>query len=325
MIGKAKSQLSILDNAFNRRKKLSRTDELLRSIDKFVDWQRLEKEIEPLFKPTKRGRPSIPIIYMLKILFLQSLYNLSDPAMEDALVDRLSFQRFVGFGFDEEIPDFTTIWRFRERLQKSDSHKRIFKIILSMLEEKGFILRKGTLIDATIVQSSRRQNKAEVDKQSPQKDKDAHSARKGDKYFYGYKGHVGVDYGSQIIRKAEFTPANVHDSSMYDVLLSGDERSVFADKAYSKQSRKKALRENEIYCGILDKANRSSALGLKQKSRNKKKSRVRNSVERVFAQFKRIYGYRQVRYLTLKRNEFQFMLLCSLYNIRRGLVLTPQV
>ncbi|NOX36852.1 MAG: transposase, partial [Calditrichaeota bacterium] len=119
MIGKPKSQLSLLDSAFNNRTKRSRSDQLLKQIDALVDWKRLEKEIEPLYKPSRRGRPTVPIIYSLKCLFLQYLYKLSDPQLKDALIDRLSLQRFLGIRFEEEIPDFTTIWRSQERLAKS--------------------------------------------------------------------------------------------------------------------------------------------------------------------------------------------------------------
>ena len=318
MIGNPKSQLSILDSAFNKRKKQSRTDNLLNKIDRFVDWRRLENEVVQVYKSSKRGRPTIPIIYMLKILFIQFLYNLSDPALEDALIDRLSFQRFVGFGFDEEIPNFSTIWRFRERLIKADILDTLFDKIIAMLEERKLVLRKGTLIDATIVHAARKPNKKDKGK-SAQQDTDAAATVKGKKSYYGYKGHIGVDQQSKIIRKAEFTAANVHDSTMYDTMVSGDEASVFADKAYSKKERKQTMRKQGVYYGILDKGYRDHPLSASQKRLNKKKSKVRNSVEHVFAQFKNIYGYRRVRYVNRERNRLQFMFLCMIYNVRRGL------
>jgi len=252
MIGNPQSQLSILDSAFNKRKKQSRTDELLKRIEHFVDWSRLEQEIVRVYKTSKRGRPTIPIIYMIKILFLQFLYNLSDPALEDAMIDRLSFQRFVGFGFDEEIPNFSTIWRFRERLIKADIMDNLFDLIVAMLEERDLILRKGTLNDATIVNASRNYSKRGKAK-GAQQDRDAAAIVKGKKSYYGYKGHIGIDYQSDIIRKADLTPANVHDSDKYDEMVSGDEASVFADKAYSNRTRKRKMRKEGVYYGILDK------------------------------------------------------------------------
>jgi IS5 family transposase len=245
MIGKAKSQLSLLDSVFNRRKKRPRSEDLLTQIDNFVDWNRLVKEIEPVFKKSKRGRPSIPIIYSLKCLILQYLYNLSDPQLEDALIDRLSFQRFLGISFEEEIPDFTTIWRFRERLIKAKVLDKIFNYIVEMLEERELILKRGTIIDATIVQSARKpkknKQKEEKTERSSQQDEDARFTKKGNKTYYGYKGHIGIDQGSHIIRKVTYTPSNVHDSKEFDRLMSGDEQSAFADKAYDSAERNSDL------------------------------------------------------------------------------------
>jgi len=159
MIGRQKTQLSILDSAFSARKKRSRTDKLLKKINKFVNWDRLETICKGMYKDSKRGRPTIPIVIALKCLILQFLYGLSDPELEDALIDRFSFQRFLGISFDTEIPDFTTIWRFRERLIKANLLDEIFNSFLKVLDEKNFILRKGTLIDATLVQAVRKPQK----------------------------------------------------------------------------------------------------------------------------------------------------------------------
>ena len=178
MIGNQKSQLSLLDSAFNTRTKSNRADKLLQKIDKFVDWENLEFICKRMYKDSKRGRPSLPIIVALKCLVLQYLYNLSDPALEDALIDRMSFQRFLNISFDTELPDFTTIWRFRERLIKADLLDEIFTGILKQLDKRNLILRKGTLVDATLVQAARKKvkNKSTHDgngKRSSQKDHDA--------------------------------------------------------------------------------------------------------------------------------------------------------
>lgn len=326
MIGTAKTQLSLLDGAFNRRsRKPSRTDNLLKRIDEFVDWNKLVDVCTVVFKDSKRGRPTTPIIFSIKSLFLQFLYGLSDPALEDALTDRHSFQKFLGIGFDEEVPDFTTIWRFRERLVKKQLYDRLFEIIVADLDTRGIILRRGTLIDATIVQGARKPHKAEADdkektlRTKAQQDRDAAFTKKGKKTYYGYKGHIGVDEGSGVIRKKVFTPANVHDSKETDALISGDERSVFADKAYPSEERKRAMRQKGVFCGILDKGYRNRPLTKKQKKMNKKKSRVRSAVERPFAHFKYLYGYRRSRYVNTARNDLHFTFLCIIHNVRRGI------
>ena len=331
MVREQQAQISILDSAFSKRNKRSRSDSLLEKIDAFVDWAPLVEECKVVFKSSKRGRPTTPVLFSLKCLFIQFLYGLSEPGLEDALIDRLSFQRFLGISFDEEIPDFTTIWKFKARLVKHQLYDKLFDIILSQLESKHLILRKGTLIDATIVQSSRRPHKQdreqrdekakEGDRRSSQKDYDASYTQKRKKAYYGYKGHIGVDQGTNIIRKKAFTTAGPHDSRQRDGLICGDESSVFADKAYDNDEVKRNFRRQGIYYGILDKGRRNRPLSKSQKKRNKKKSRVRNAVERPFAHFKNLYGYSKARYMTLARNDLHFTFLCMIHNVRRGIAL----
>ncbi len=324
MIGKHKSQLSLLDSAFNARTKRSRADKLLKKIDRFIHWDNLESICKGMYKDTKRGRPSLPIIISLKCLVLQYLYSLSDPSLEDALIDRLSFQRFLGISFDTQIPDFTTIWRFRERLIKNDLLNKIFESVLKQLDNKNVILRKGTLIDATLVQAARKKVKHDGEsRRSSQRDYDATGTKKGGKQYFGYKGHIGADEGSNIIRRVRFTTASVHDSKEFNNLICGDERSVYADKAYANDNIKRNMRKQGVYYGIMDKGRRGRPkLSKKQKKANTWKKKVRNAVERPFAHFKQHMGFRHVRYVNLKRNELQFMFLCLIHNIRRGITLT---
>jgi len=327
MIKTQQSQISILDSAFSGRTKRSRSDNLLERIDKFIDWAPLAKQCEIMFKKSNRGRPATPIIFSLKCLFIQFLYGLSEPGLEDALIDRLSFQRFLGISFDEEIPDFTTIWKFKARMIKYNLYDQLFDTILDQLESKNLILKKGTLIDATIIQSARKPNKEKAnttknkEERSSQKDYDASHTKKGKNTYYGYKGHIGVDEGTNIIRKKAFTTASPHDSRKREELISGDEVSIFADKAYDDDDVKRKCRKEGIYYGILDKGRRNRPLSKSQKKRNRKKSRVRNAVERPFAHFKNIYACSRAKYLTLERNDLHFTFLCMIHNVRRGIAL----
>lgn len=327
MIGKQSFQISILDSALNTRSKRSRSDELLKKIETFVNWEELEHLCEGMYKASRRGRPTLPILFSLKCLILQYLYDLSDPSLEDALIDRLSFQRFLGISFDREIPDFSTIWRFRDRLIKANLLDRMFEAILTELDVKNVILRKGTLIDATLIEAARKPGKDkgndnDTPRRKAQRDTGASHTQKGKKHYYGYKGHIGVDQGSNIIRKRKLTTARVHDIQQRETMLSGDERAIFADKAYYDDTIKRKLRREGIYNGILDKGRRNRPLSKKQKKDNKQKSAVRNAVERPFAYFKCRLGFRKVRYVTLKRNELHFTFLCIIHNIRRGIALT---
>jgi len=343
MIGKQNTQLSILDGVLSGRKKRSRSDSLLKQINDFVDWQKLSKICEKGYKDSTRGRPSLPLIVSVKCLFLQYLYDLSDPALEDAIIDRLSFQRFLGVTFDEEIPDFSTIWRFRERLVKHDLYDPLFETVESDLDNRGLILRRGTIVDATIVNSARRyhkeknrnntapsspvlpdsveQDNSASSRKDAQQDHDATVTKKGNKFYYGYKGHIGTDQGSDIIRRKQFTPANIHDIQKRENLMSDDESAQFGDKGYFSDDKKRDLRKKGVYCGILDKGKRDHPLSTRQKQRNKQKSRVRCAVERPFAHMKKWYGYVRARYVNLKRNDLHFTFLCIIYNVRRGIAL----
>jgi IS5 family transposase len=326
MIGTQKSQYSLLDSVFNRRTKKSRTDTLLKKINQFVDWKQLESLCKPMYKPSKRGKPSVPIIAALKCLVVQYLYDLSDPALEDSLIDRLSFQRFVGITFDTDIPDYSTIWRFRDRLIKAGLLERIFSEILKQIDDKGLILRKGTIVDASLVEAARKKHTADSEKPAtPQRDNDATATKRGKKVHFGYKGHIGVDQGSGIIRRVRFTTASVHDAREREHLISGDERAIFGDKGYADDTLKRECRENGVYYGVLDKGRRGRPhLSIRQKKRNRQKNGVRASVERPFAHFKRLMGFTRVRYVNLVRNELHFTFLCLIENIRTGIALhTP--
>ncbi|MBK7709263.1 MAG: IS5 family transposase [Acidobacteria bacterium] len=193
-------QLTLMDAmlTLSRRKKTSRAVGTLESIGKLVDWEALVKIVEQLDRTRegRGGRPPVSFEVKLKMLFLQHAFNLSDEELEDQLADRLSFQQFVGLGYDEEIPDFTTFWKFKEKLVKAGLMQKIFEQILSQIDERGLILKRGTIIDATLIQSANRpmtKEKREKAKESRQLDADAAGTSQGGKKHFGYKGHIGMD------------------------------------------------------------------------------------------------------------------------------------
>ena len=211
MIGTQKSQYSLLDGVFNGRTKKSRTDALLKKINQFVDWKRFEILCKPMYKPSKKGKPSVPIIAALKCLVVQYLYELSDPALEDSLIDRLSYQRFDGITFDTNIPDYSTIWRFRDRLIKAGLLDKIFSEILKQIDDKGLILGKGTIVDATLVQAARKKHPADSEKPTtPQRDNDATATKRGKKAHFGYKGHIKRLMGFTRVRYVNLARNELH-------------------------------------------------------------------------------------------------------------------
>src|SRR4051812_12098416 len=295
----------------------------LEGIASAVAWDRFEALLRPL-APEGPGRPPYDALLMLKALLLQQWYGLSDEAAEEALNDRMSFRRFCGLALEEASPDHTTICRFRERLREADLVERLFAEFERQLEAAGLILKRGTMVDATVVEAAR--TRPARGKEDEARDKDAAFARRKGRpgSTYGYKAHVAVDQGSLLIRAASLTPANVNETSVADALIRFDEKAVYADKAYASRARRALLKRHGIKARILHKTwGGGPPLTASQKRHNRLIGPVRAAVETVFATLKRRMAYTRVRYVGLVKNEAHLILLALAYNIRRAAVLGP--
>ena len=221
---------SLLPAGFGRNARLERISDLL-------DWARIEAIVR-VVRPGREGRPPYPPLAMVRALLLQQWYGLSDPGLEEALGDRVSFRRFCGFALDEASPDETTICRFRGDLKAAGLGEALFAEVAAQLDRAGFLVKTGTLIDASLVEAAVRRppdgaTPKGVESRSAH-DPDANWTRQGRsrRPFFGYKVHIGVDEGSGLIRSRTLTPAKVYESEVADALVLGDERAVYADKAY---------------------------------------------------------------------------------------------
>ncbi len=289
-------------------------NESLERIDRAVDWDRLARLVNGIHSSSE-GRKSYPPLMMVKVMLLQQWYGASDPAMEETLSDRLSFRRFVGLGLQDESPDHSTISRFRTSLTERGLGQALMEELNRQLEWKGLMVKSGTLIDATLVESQGRRASGSEEAT----DKDASWTRKGSRSHYGYKMHVGVDEGSGLIRKAVLTPANVNDTEAADELILGDELAVYADRAYDTHGRRRKLKAMGIEDRIMRRANKHHPeLADEEKLRNGLISKVRARVEKVFGTLKRSYGYSKVRYIGLERNATEMWFKCMAYNLRRA-------
>jgi IS5 family transposase len=288
----------------------------LKKIDSQIDWRSFQKVLEPLYHPTQ-GRPSHPPVMMFKALLLQQWYGLSDPGLEEAICDRLSFQRFLGLSLTDPVPDETRICRFRNRLAQAGLGESLFALLEEQLQAKGLIVRRGSLIDATLVKAQPHPPR----RGEPSPDPDADWTRRGKDGHFGYKVHLTVDQGSGLIRHLALTSASVSESHRFEEMVRGDEAAVFADGAYAKDARKKALRNRGIFCGIINRPWRYRPITENQKRRNKFYSRVRRAVERVFGTLKRHYGMERCRYVGGVRNRCHFWLKGICFNLKKMLVL----
>lgn len=271
------------------------------------------------------GRPPFPPIVMFRALLLAQWYDLSDRDLEEALCDRLSFRRFVGLGMEQATPDHSTLCRFRERLNAAGLTVKLLALVNAQIEAKGLLLKRGTLIDATVVETAAARP-SPGGEAAGRVDPDAAFLKREGKAgaSYGYKGHLAVDEGSLLVRSAKLTPANVAETAVADelILANRDGGAIYADKAYDTHARRDLLATLGLKDGIMHRPNKHHALTPEQRQRNGTLSKVRCSVETVFAVLKRVYGYRRTRYVGLVRNQLQLTLLAICFNLRRMLVLT---
>jgi IS5 family transposase len=295
----------------------------LDGIDGQVDWRPIAQLAAKVRAPAATGRKPYRSLPMLKALYLQAAYNLGDKEMEETLADRLSFRRFCDFGLEESTPDETTIWRFREAAMASGVLEAVFAEIDRQLESKGLILKKGTMLDATLVAAKHAPpaRTAGLGATHP-KEPDASWTKKGGKAYFGYKAHIGVDQGSGLVRSIDFTSARINDSEVADGLICGEEAAVYADKAYEKKARRARLKAAGIKDRIMHRRHKHIAqLPRWQQKRNQLIARRRAPVEAVFSAAKRLYGLTRARYTSLVRNAARVLVVFTVYNLRRAALL----
>lgn len=284
-----------------------------------VDWGALERVLGAVHAAPV-GRPGYGPLVLIRCLLLQQWYGLSDPGLEEALADRLSFRRFVGLSLSDPVPDHSTLSRFRKLLVERGLSEGLLTEVNRQLEQKGLILKRGTLVDASLVEAhARRPRKGEA--REGRSDPDAAWTAMKDEPRFGYKAHVAVDQGSGLVRRAILTPANVSDKTPALRLIPEDAAVVYADKGYDSDFIRGRLADKGIRDGIMGANYRLRPLSAEGAARNRVIAPIRAAVERTFATMKQWYGYTRVRYRRLDRNGLQLQLLCAALNLRRALTL----
>ncbi len=287
-----------------------------------VKWYRFEKLLAHLRDEAGPGRPGYPVLVLFRALLLQSLYGLSDRELEDALNDRLSFKRFVGLSLEEASPDHTVLHRFRNLLIESGLLEKLFAELDHQLDKAGVILKRGTMLDATIIEAVSAPPKNE----RPSNDPDARFVKRQGKSgsTFGYKAHMGVDEGSGLIRAVITTPANVNDTTPADNLIRGDECRVWADAAYDTHARRAWLKSKGITPRIARRANKHHPeLPPRLKRYNRLIGRRRAAVETTFATLKCRMRMNLIRYIGLTKAKAQVMMAAMAFNLRRWAAITP--
>jgi IS5 family transposase len=320
-VGTMSKQMSLVEALVDQR---LGSNEKLEAIDRAIDWSRLEPIVREV-RTGETGRPPYAPLTMIKALYLQRLYDLSDPGLEEALLDRLSFRAFCGLAMDARTPDETTFCRFRAAVAEAGVMEKAFAEIVRQLEAQGLVLKKGSLLDASVIKAKHNPppRSAGLGAKHPEEPEADWTYRRGVSLF-GYKAHIGIDQGSGLVRRVVVTPAKVYESEVADALIVGDEGAVYADKAYPQKARHARLAELGIKDRIMRRANKHHPVLPRWRRRwNDLVARRRAPVEAVFSAMKRLYGLARARCSTLARNTADVFAFAAIYNLRRATILRP--
>ena len=316
-------QMTLSARGFEKHGKATRRAQFLADMNRVVPWVALCALVEPFYSKGTTGRPPVGVERMLRIYFLQNWFNLSDPAVEEALYDVISMRDFVGIDLGREpAPDETTILRFRHLLEQHGLGKRLFEEVGRHLQRQGMKLSTGTIVDATIISApGSTKNKAGA------RDPEMKPTKKGNQWYFGMKAHIGTDSKTKLIHSVSVTSANVHDSQQLPRLLHGKERRVYGDSAYTGQAKTLRAIAPKVRDFTNEKGRANRQLTEAQRAKNRTKSKVRAKVEHAFGVIKRIFGFTKVRYRGIAKNAnrvFATAALANLYLARRYLIGLPQ-
>lgn len=305
------AQRTFADLAYEGKKRKTRREIFLERMDGLVPWARLEARIAPHYPKGGVGRRPYPLGQMLRVHCLQLFYNLSDPALEDALYEVESMRRFAGLGLDR-VPDETTILNFRHLLERHGLGAAVFDEIKAHLSAQGLLLREGTILDATILSAP-----SSTKNESGARDPEMHQTRKGNQWHFGMKLHVGVDDAIGLVHSLHTTAANEADVSAAGGLLHGEEQRVWADAGYRGIERRPEHVHRRVAWWIAMRPGKRRTLG----KRNAKarlehfKAQARAKAEHPFRFIKGVFGYGRVRYRGLAKNTNRLYVLAGLTNL----------
>jgi transposase, IS5 family len=297
------------------KKKQTRRDRFLAEMEKVVPWSRLVERLRPFYPKGERGRPPVGLERMLRIYFLQQWYGLADEALEDALYDSQALRGFAGIDLAvAAVPDATTVLNFRHWLEQHNLTRVLFDEVGAMLEERGLLMRQGTIVDATIIAappSTKNRDKA--------RDPEMHQTKKGNQWHFGMKAHIGVDVASGLVHTLKGTAANEADITQTAALLHGKEEAVFGDAGYTGADKRPELEDRDVSWNIAIKRSIIKALpkALRELAEPVERalSQVRAVVEHPFHIVKNRFRHNKLRYRGLFKNTAQLHTLFALANL----------
>ena len=308
------SQLTFAEAEYRNKKRKTRRELFLEKMDGLIPWAKLEKKLRKYYPKGENGNPPYPLPIMLRVHCLQLFYNLSDPAMEDALYEIESMRRFAGLRLSDRLPDESTILRFRHFLERHKLGKVIFDTVSAQLRQQGLMMREGTIVDATIIAAP-----SSTKNQDGERDPEMHQTKKGNEWHFGMKMHIGVDDRDGLIHSIETTAANVHDLNAADQLLHGEEQRVWGDAGYTGIHKRDEFKDWDVDWRIaLRPGTRSKLADKLQEMLEGIKASVRAKVEHPFRTIKQQFGYGKVRYRGLAKNTNRLYVLSAFTNLLRA-------
>lgn len=300
-----------LGDGFQKYAKTTRRSAFLSEMDRVIPWPEVYALVEPVYPVAGNGRPPRSLALMVRAYFLQQWFNLSDPALEDALYDSDSMRRFCGLDLgDEPAPDETTVCKFRHLLELHGLGEQLFEFVLSYLDGQGIKVGLGTIVDATVISAPQ-----SLKNQDRQRDPQMRSGKKGNLWHFGMKAHIGVDSQTKLIHSVKVTPGNVHDSACLGELLHGRETRVWGDAAYMGKTdviRAHAPKARDLTNRRWQHRTYSDEA---ERARNREKSKIRARVEHPFLVIKHLFGFAKTRYRGLAKNTHRLLVTCALTNL----------
>lgn len=293
--------------------------EFLDEIERIIPWSEWMAIIQPYYYKGERGNKPYDLERMLRIYMIQNLYNLADMATVTEVIDSRAFSDFCGVESSNQVPDGDTLGRFRNLLVKNELQEKLFAQVVELLSKRGLILKRGTIVDSTFIESP-----SSTKNQKKERDPEAHSAKKGNTWHFGYKAHIGVDEESGIVHTVKVTSANEHDVTVGADLLTGEEERVYGDSGYlGLEKRPEAKKKNKRGHCIRYKINRRPSQSKHNTARSKaqikrrehEKSSVRAKVEHVFAVVKLQLRFKKTRYRGLKKQTEKLNMMFALANL----------
>ena len=314
-------QMSLDTTGFERKTKRTRKRAFLDEMNLVVPWAELVSLIAP-HSPTrsaKGGRPPFAVETMLRIHVLQQWFNLSDPAMEEALYDTPMFREFAGLDMGEDrLPDESTILRFRHLLEAHNLSLQILATVNATLMAKGLLLKQGTVVDATLIAAP-----SSTKNQDGERDPEMHQTKKGNQWHFGMKAHAGVDADSGLVHSVATTAANAHDVTQAHALLHGEETDVFADSGYRGVEKREEIQAQHpdvnwhiaMMPGKRKMLDKETPMGAVLEKLEQAKASIRAKVEHPFRVIKRQFGFVKVKYRGLAKNTANLVTLFALSNL----------